>query len=128
MLHITMSLCTSHVGATAISKLLMTNCMIQELYINENNIGDDGIAAIATALTNTRINELNVGKCGITLNGAKSLAALLSVNQNIKVLMLNGNDITKEGDLILESSVSNRSRNSFIMELPYESEEDDFNC
>jgi len=45
-------------GATAISKLLMDNRIIQELYMSNNNIGDDGITVIAEAFTNTEIWEL----------------------------------------------------------------------
>ena len=97
-------------GATVISKLLMNNCVIQELYIRGNAIGDDGITAIATALTNSRISELRVTGCGITLTGARSLATLLSVNQNIRELWLLGNPITTEGaHIILQSAVNNEA-------------------
>ena len=68
--------------------------MIQELWMHLNDIGDDGITAIATALTNSRISELLVSGCGITLTGARSLATLLSVNQSIRRLSLQDNPIT----------------------------------
>ena len=53
-----------------------------------NSIGDDGITAIATALTNSRIKILQVDSCDITLTGVTSLATLLSVNQSIRELRL----------------------------------------
>ena len=93
-----------------ISKLLKNNCMMQELWIYSNYIGDDGITTIATALTNSRISQLKVQGCGITLTGARSLAILLSVNQNIRELWLFGNAITTKGAyLILQSAVNNES-------------------
>ena len=97
-------------GATVISKLLMNNCVIQVLYMSNNYIGDDGITAIATALTNSRIRELWVIGCDIALTGARSLATLLSVNQSIRELWLTRNPIIAEGArVILQSAVNNEA-------------------
>ena len=72
-----------------------------------NRIGDDGITAIATALTNSRISQLWVRGCGITLTGARSIATLLSLNHSIRELVLFNNPITTEGaHLILQSAVN----------------------
>ena len=84
--------------------------MIQELWMTDNRIGDDGITAIATALTNSRISQLWVMKCGITLTGARSIATLLSANPSIRELVLYDNPITTEGaHLILQSAVNNKA-------------------
>ena len=73
-----------------------------------NLIGDDGISAIAGALGNCKINTLGVNQCGITLTGARSLAAALSSNHNIRVLWLRDNPITVEGALlIVKAAVDN---------------------
>ena len=97
-------------GATVISKLLKDNHVIQTLHMDDNNIGDDGITAIATALTNSTIRELWVGNCGITLTGARSIATLLSVNYSIRKLCLHNNPITTEGaHVILQSAVNNEA-------------------
>ena len=75
-----------------------------------NTIGDDGITAIATALTNSRISQLWVDKCGITLTGARSIATLLLANHSIRELMLLDNPITTEGaHLMLQSAVNNKA-------------------
>ena len=85
-------------GATVISnKLLMNNCTMEIFGIRNNDIGNDGIIAIATALTECRISELSVYGCSITLTGARSIAKLLSVNQSVRELRLSGNPITTEG-------------------------------
>ena len=86
----------------------MINHSIQLLWIGYNFISDDGIAAIVTALTNSRNSELEVIRCGITLTGARSLATFLSANHSIRKLWLAGNPITTEGaHLILQSTVNN---------------------
>ena len=95
-------------GAISISKMMMVNHSLQELYMWINNIGDDGISAIAGALGNCNINILSVQQCGITLTGATSLAAALSSNHTIRKLELDDNPITVEGALlIVKSAVDN---------------------
>ena len=95
-------------GAISISKMMMVNHSLQELYIGGNSIGDDGISAIARALSNCKINKLNVDRCNITLIGATSLSAVLSSNHTIRNLWLEGNPITVEGALlIVKSAVDN---------------------
>ena len=103
-------------GATVISKLLKDNHVIQELDMSDNNIGDDGITAITTALTNSTIRELWVVNCGITLTGARSIATLLSVNYSIRTLLLLYNPITtEEAHVILQSAVNNEASQVDIM-------------
>ena len=77
-------------GAISISKMMMMNHSLQELYMDGNNIGDDGISAIAGALGNCKINLLDVSWCNITLIGATSLAAALSSNHTFRELWLRG--------------------------------------
>ena len=117
-------LCT--IGAISISQILMVNHSLQELYICYNNISDDGISAIAEALAvgNCRINVLDVSMCGITLNGAKSLAAVLSSNYTIRVLMLMMNAITAEGAaLIAKSAVDNTVCQCVGINVEYQNDE-----
>ena len=95
-------------GAISISNMMMVNHSLQELYMWNNSIGDDGISAIARELGNCKINLLNVGQCGITLTGARSLATALSSHPTIRELDLHGNPITVEGaQLIVEAAVHN---------------------
>ena len=73
-------------GATVTSnKLLMNNCTMEILGIRNNDIGDDGIIAIAMAVTESKISELSVYGCSITLTAwSKVNAKLLSVNRSIR--------------------------------------------
>jgi len=95
-------------GAICISELLMEKCSLKILHMLGNDIGDDGITAIAGRLSNSQISELDVSRCGITLTGARSLAAGLLVNNSVRILEVSGNPITVEGArLILQSAVDN---------------------
>ena len=75
-------------GAISISKMMMVNHSLQWLYMGHNNIGDDGITAIAGALSKCWVIILDVQECSITLTGAKSLTKALSSNHTIRELWL----------------------------------------
>ena len=95
-------------GAINISNMMMMNYSLQVLIMDQNNIGDDGISAIARGLGNCKINELYVSRCGITVTGVRILAASLSFHPTIRKLWLLGNLITEEGaQQILEAAVNN---------------------
>ena len=88
--------------------MMMMNHSLQVLSIGNNDIGDDGISAIAGALGNCKISKLDVIKCGITLTGARSLATALYSSNTVRVLRLMNNPITVEGAaLIVNSAVHN---------------------
>ena len=96
-------------GAISISGMIKINHTLQVLNISRNPIGDKGISAIAKNLDNAMISKLNLYKCNITVNGAKSLAEGLMNNQTIKPLDVMSNDITVKGTiLILKRAVANR--------------------
>ena len=95
-------------GAISISQALMVNQTLLELYMESNQIGDDGIIAIAASLNNSSITELNVDGCGISVVGVRSLAEAISSNQNIRRLWLWNNPITVDGAcLIMKAAVDN---------------------
>ena len=70
-----------------------------ELNIRRNNIGDDGIAHLATAIqANTTLKILNIrGNFGITVSGAESLGRALSVNSSLEELNSRFTSIGDEG-------------------------------
>ena len=117
--------CMITTGAISISKMMMVNHSLQELYMWGNSIDDSGISAIAGALGHGKINILHVEGCGITLTGARSLAAALSSNHTITALWLEGNPITVEGALlIVKSAVDNNTVCQYVMiDDEYENDE-----
>ena len=58
-----------YTGAESIAKMLKTNHTIENLNINSNPIGDEGIAAITKSLQNSNINTLIMYNCIITDTG-----------------------------------------------------------
>ena len=111
-------------GAISISEMMMVNHSLQELDITENNIGDDGISAIAGALGNCKISKLDVGWCGITLTGAISLATALYSSNTIRELRLMDNPITVDGALlILNSAVQNTMCELVWVDSEYKNDE-----
>ena len=95
-------------GAISISQALMVNQTLLELDMMGNQIGDDGITAIASSLSNNSITLLNVRECGISVIGVRSLAEAISSNQNIRLLWLWHNPITVDGArLIMKAAVDN---------------------
>ena len=106
------------------SKMMMVNHSLQELIMGHNNIGDEGISAIAGALGNCKINIVDVRWCGITLTGARSLAAALSSNHTIRELVLWGNPITVDGALlIVKSAVDNTVCQIVLIDDEYKNDE-----
>ena len=95
-------------GAISISQALMVNQTLLELCMGHNHIGDDGIIAIASSLSNSSVSVLQVEGCGISVVGVRSLAEAISSNQNIRDLWLFNNPITVDGArLIMKAAVDN---------------------
>ena len=111
-------------GAISISKMMMGNHSLQELDINYNNIGDDGISAIAGVCGNCKISRLDVMVCGITLTGAISLATALYSSDTVRELWLYSNPITVEGALlIVNSAVHNTVCQLVVIDNEYKNDE-----
>ena len=67
--------------------------------ISGNDIGDDGIAHLATALqANTTMKILNIGfNFDVAVNGAESLGRALSVNSSLEELHISCTSVGDEG-------------------------------
>ena len=107
-------------GAICISKWIKNNHILQFLYISDNPIVDEGIAAIGRSLDNASISEMYVWDCQITVTGAKLLAEGLINNHTIKSLYVNNNGITVDGAIaILEAAVANGVCQEVIIDDEY---------
>ena len=112
-------------GAISISQALMVNQTLLELFMMENDIGDDGIRAIAISLNNSSITVLHVRNCGITFDGVSSLAKALSTNQKIKTLGLWDNSITVYGArVIMKSALNNSKCEHILIDSEYQNDDD----
>ena len=58
-------------GASCVGELLKVNNSLQELYMRDNDIGDDGMSSVADGLQcNKTLTELNVQGCGFSVKGS----------------------------------------------------------
>ena len=56
-------------GAVYISQLLNVTHTLQDLNVNYNDIGDEGMAVISEALQNKSFTALGVVECGLSVKG-----------------------------------------------------------
>ena len=64
-------------GGFALSKLLVGNCTLQVLNVSNNDIGDDGILAIAEQLKHiTTLTKLNISRCGLSVKGTVTVVCV----------------------------------------------------
>ena len=57
-------------GASCVGELLKVNNSLQELDMGRNDIGDDGVSAVADGLQcNNTLTKLNVQVCGFSVKG-----------------------------------------------------------
>ena len=57
-------------GASCLGELLKVNNSLQELYMGDNAIGNDGMASVADGLQyNKTLTKLNVQQCGLSVKG-----------------------------------------------------------
>ena len=57
-------------GASCLSEFLKVNDSLQELYMNDNLIGDNGMSLVADGLQSNKVlRVLNVGGCGLSVKG-----------------------------------------------------------
>ena len=95
-------------GAISISNMMMVNHSLQVLDMDGNDIGNDGISAIARGLGNYKIIEWIAIPHNITVTVSRILAASLSSHPTIRELALDDNLNTEEGaQQILEAAVNN---------------------
>jgi len=98
-------------GAAALATALTTNTTLTTLDLYGNNIGAEGAAALATALTtNTILTTLNLCWNGIGAEGAAALARALTTNTSLTTLDLGSNGIgTAQLDLVETQLERNRA-------------------
>ena len=102
-------------GAESIAKILESNMTLKTLEIHGNHIGNAGIIVISKALKNSNLHELHINHCGFSFEGAKALAEslALSINSNIISVNLWGNPITLEGARLLACLITVNRRITF---------------
>ena len=94
-------LCMESIGLKALEALAISDvmCFLEELYIRDNSLGDNGAAILSKGIefTNT-LKVLDVGKNSITATGAIQIAKRLSNNTSLEVLNMSDDTINQARD------------------------------
>lgn len=82
-----------------LSDHIATNTSLEELSLKANDIGDDGLTALCTALQQrpTSLKVLDVGNNALTEEGAKALAGWLPSASQLQDLNVYMNDMGDAG-------------------------------
>eukprot|EP00439_Symbiodinium_sp_Y106_P084158 s176_g25.t1 len=87
---------------------------LQELVINGNPIGDDGLAIIAESLSIGLIN-LRMSNCGLTKASQAMLLSLVSLSPNLQRLDVSYNDLGPEGCSDMVKWMDQNDKESFSL-------------
>ena len=97
-------------GAISVSQALMVNQTLLELDIMGNQIGDDGITAIAGVLSNSSIILLDVMACGISVVGARLIMKSAAYSAVCKDVWIDSKHYDDEEVKRLKSILDDRRR------------------
>ena len=97
----------------------MSNQTLLELCMWRNQIGDDGITAIAGSLSNSSITVLNVNMCGISVVGARVIMKSAVRNAVCKDVMLESGYNDDEVLRMMIILYDRRRQDVSILYMPY---------
>nr|XP_019544873.2 ran GTPase-activating protein [Aedes albopictus] len=99
-----------HVGITALSEAFKQNANLKVLNLNDNTIGPKGAAALADAFYDLQcLREINFGDCLLKTKGAMLLGeALQEAHTDIEVLNFGFNEIGPEGGFAIANATYNK--------------------
>ena len=94
-------------GARPLSAVLQLDSFVTFINLEENDLGDDGVSAVADALrTHPTVFRLDLGYNGIGGRGVKALAALLLDSGSLLCLDLSGNNLYSRLSMLAPASLS----------------------
>lgn len=94
----------TEVGVKLLSEWLESSTSIEKLFLNDNEMGQEGVASISEALVcNKSLKFLSIAACGIIDDTFKPILASLSVNESLESLHIWGNFLTTaSAELLIE--------------------------
>ncbi|XP_066138424.1 ran GTPase-activating protein 1 isoform X1 [Euwallacea fornicatus] len=106
-----------HIGITALSEAFAQNKNLKILNLNDNTFGEKGAEAIAKALVTLQdLKEINFGDCLLKTKGALLIAkGLKDGHKNLEELILESNEIKKEGGVALAAAMINKEKLKSLM-------------
>ena len=94
----------TEVGVKLLAEWLESNTSLVKLFLNDNEMGEEGVAHISEALCcNRNLKFISLAACGIIDETFKPMLACLSVNETLESLHIWGNLLTdKSAELLIE--------------------------
>lgn len=108
-------------GAIALGRALMTNSTLEYLDLSNSAIHDAGAVGLADCLIKNAaaINTLDLGKCGIGLEGCMAIGNALKTNSTLEALNMQKNLIDAASAIALARGISaNRTLTSLAFSFP----------
>ena len=99
-------------GAAALAPAIAVCASLTSLIIYSNQLGDEGMGAIANALKDSTVSQLaslDVRNNQIGPKGAEALAAWLAVSASVTKILVSSNRLGDAGTTILCDAVEGRS-------------------
>ena len=82
----------------AVSHIIVRNTNLRSLFLNNNQIGDDGLTHLSKAIAKSNtLHRLELNHNNISENSVKNLAKALHTNTSVKMIRLAGNRINFKG-------------------------------
>jgi len=102
----------THESISILANILNGNRTLTELDLSHNRLSDKGIEIISEVLSlNTcALKEIDLSSNGITDQGAEYIANMLRKNRKLKALILNKNEITDNGLILLAHALVNDNK------------------
>ncbi|XP_048119982.1 NACHT, LRR and PYD domains-containing protein 3-like [Alosa alosa] len=97
--------------------LTQCSCLVRDLDLSDNEIGDAGVMTLSEALSNpkSKLESLWLRNCSLTENSCACLASVLSCSSSLRQLDLSGNRIQDAGVELLTDGL--RSTHCTLEEL-----------
>ncbi|XP_061141825.1 NACHT, LRR and PYD domains-containing protein 3-like [Syngnathus typhle] len=82
-----------------LASVLSSPCSLRELYLSHNNLGDDGLEALAAELAKPQctLQVLGLGECQLSKKSCEALASVLSSSRTLSHLDLSWNTLHDDG-------------------------------
>jgi len=95
-------------GLQEVSAIAQMMKFLEELNLNGNKLGDDGVQILSKGILNTNtLKVLQVNNIGITAIGTSAIAISLQCNTSLEVLHMSFNAIEDDGAMVIAQIICN---------------------
>lgn len=97
-------------GAKEISHFIKNHNLIASINLSNNPLGNEGIKKIMNAMKyNTGIEEISLSNCDFDPEVVSKIAKIIRTHENLASIILDKNEITNDGAILIANSLMQRS-------------------